>query len=88
MNLIPGADVNASSPVIGSPLHIACGDGIKNRLQVLNLLLEAGADPNKIILNEDGKPLRIVLGEYLSSNEHPETEVVNLLLRYGAEVRT
>lgn len=78
--------MNASSPVIGSPLHVACSDGIKNRVEILNLLLDVQADPNQIIFNEEEKPLKTVLGEYLSSNEEPEVDVINLLLRYGAQV--
>ncbi|RXG58382.1 putative ankyrin repeat protein [Armadillidium vulgare] len=79
-------NVNSSSPVIGSPLHVACTDGIKNRYEVIDLLLKAGADPNQIIYDENNKPLRTILGEYLSSNEEHDVDIINLFLRYGAEV--
>lgn len=81
-----GADVNASSPIIGSPLHVACADNVPNRLDTMSLLLHRGADPNRIIPDDDGRPLKPVLGEYISSNENPSLEVVELLLRHGAKV--
>ncbi|CAL4067086.1 unnamed protein product [Meganyctiphanes norvegica] len=81
-----GADLAASSPVIGSPLHMACSEGIPNRMDILQLLLEKGADPNLIIFGDDESPIRPVLGEYLSSNPDPEAEVISLFLKYGAQV--
>nr|XP_045609997.1 poly [ADP-ribose] polymerase tankyrase-2-like isoform X3 [Procambarus clarkii] len=79
-------DLDASSPIIGSPLHMACSEGIPNRLEILKLLLEKGANPNLVIVGEDNTPIKPALGEYLASNEDPDVEVVNLFLRYGAEV--
>ncbi|XP_044739520.1 putative ankyrin repeat protein RF_0381 isoform X1 [Chrysoperla carnea] len=84
-----GADVNFSSPVIGTPLHVACSDNISNRLEILQLLLKSGADPNLKVYNDiydHNTQLRPVLVEYLASNETPLFSVVNLLLRYGARV--
>ncbi|XP_032451895.1 ankyrin-3 isoform X4 [Nasonia vitripennis] len=86
MLLEAGADVNATSPIIGSPLHVACADNIPNRLEILNMLLERGADPNLVIRSEEGLSLRPVLAEYVASNENPAVEVVSLLLKYGARV--
>ncbi|XP_015115205.1 uncharacterized protein LOC107039871 isoform X1 [Diachasma alloeum] len=86
MLLEAGADVNASSPIIGSPLHVACADNIPNRLEVLSMLLERGADPNLVIRSDEGPALRPVLAEYVASNENPSVEVVSLLLKYGARV--
>nr|ACM09992.1 hypothetical ANK-like protein [Eriocheir sinensis]ACN37115.1 predicted ANK-like protein [Eriocheir sinensis] len=43
------ANLDASSPIIGSPLHMACSEGIPNRLEILKLLLERGANPNLVI---------------------------------------
>ncbi|KAG7168685.1 Ankyrin-2-like 10 [Homarus americanus] len=80
-------DLDASSPIIGSPLHMACSEGIPNRFEILKLLLERGANPNLVIVGEDNAPIKPALGEYLSSNETPDIEVVNLFLRHGAEVR-
>ncbi|XP_042222583.1 transient receptor potential channel pyrexia-like isoform X3 [Homarus americanus] len=79
-------DLDASSPIIGSPLHMACSEGIPNRFEILKLLLERGANPNLVIVGEDNAPIKPALGEYLSSNETPDIEVVNLFLRHGAEV--
>lgn len=83
---VAGADVNASSPIIGSPLHVACADNISNRVEILKVLLENGADVNRRILSEDGMALKPVLAEYLSSNEEIDPRVVRLLLQYGSRV--
>lgn len=32
-----GADVNRSSPVIGSPLHVACADNIPHRVEIMKV---------------------------------------------------
>lgn len=34
---ISGANVNCSSPIIGSPLHVACSDNIPNRFEILTV---------------------------------------------------
>ncbi|XP_057341944.1 ankyrin repeat domain-containing protein 65-like isoform X4 [Microplitis mediator] len=86
MLLEAGADVNESSPIIGSPLHVACADNIPNRLEILCMLLERGADPNLVIRSDEGLSLRPVLAEYVASNANPSVEVVALLLKYGARV--
>ena len=65
---------------------MVCGEGIKNRLEILKLLLESGADPNQVAYDSDEKPIRTILGEYISANIVYESEVIELLLRYGAEV--
>jgi ankyrin repeat protein len=84
--LAAGANVNSSSPIIGSPLHVVCADNIPNRLELLHLLLCAGADPNMVIESDEGPPLRPVLAEYIASNEEPCPAIVHLLLRFGAKV--
>ena len=84
--MFSGADVNASSPLIGSPLHVACADNIPNRVAILKILLENGADLNRTIVSEDGISLKPVLGEYISSNEEVERKVVRLFLQYGSRV--
>ncbi|CAG9861703.1 unnamed protein product [Phyllotreta striolata] len=84
-----GANVNCSSPIIGSPLHVACADNIPNRFEILTMLLESGADPNLKVFSDEfdrNSQLRPVLVEYLASNERPSLPVVHLLLRYGARV--
>jgi hypothetical protein len=79
--------VNAASPIIGSPLHVVTSESIPKRLEILTLLLESGADPNCIVLSDDGMPLKPPLGEYLSSNPLPfDRQVIRLLMRYGAKV--
>lgn len=32
-----GANVNCSSPIIGSPLHVACADNIPNRQDIMQV---------------------------------------------------
>ncbi|XP_026754222.1 ankyrin-3-like isoform X2 [Galleria mellonella] len=87
MLLAAGAQVNASSSVIGSPLHVACSDNISCRKEIVQILLESGADPNlKVYNDEDATQLRPALAEYLASNPEPSAEIVTLLLRYGARV--
>ncbi|XP_037977659.2 ankyrin-3 [Plutella xylostella] len=82
-----GAQVNASSSVIGSPLHVACSDNITNRKEIVQILLESGADPNLKVYNvEDAAQLRPALAEYLASNPEPQPDIVRLLLRNGARV--
>jgi hypothetical protein len=65
---------------------VACADNIPNRVAILKILLERGADPNRSIMSEDGMPLKPVLGEYLYSNEEVERKVVRLFLKYGSRV--
>ncbi|KYB26881.1 Ankyrin repeat and KH domain-containing protein mask-like Protein [Tribolium castaneum] len=77
------------SPIIGSPLHVACADNIPNRYDILQMLLKAGADPNLKVYNDlydHNSQLRPVLVEYVASNTNPSLAVVNLLIRYGAKV--
>ncbi|KRT80502.1 Ankyrin repeat-containing protein, partial [Oryctes borbonicus] len=84
-----GANVNCSSPIIGSPLHVACADNIPNRYEILQMLLREGADPNLKVYNDimdRNSQLRPVLVEYIASNENPNLAVINLLLKYGARV--
>lgn len=35
--IILGANVNCSSPIIGSPLHVACADNIPNRYEIIQV---------------------------------------------------
>ncbi|XP_053621836.1 ankyrin repeat and SOCS box protein 2-like [Plodia interpunctella] len=87
MLLSAGAQVNASSSVIGSPLHVACSDNITNRKEIIKILLESGADPNlKVYNDDDATQLRPALAEYLASAARPRAAVVAALLRYGARV--
>lgn len=79
--------MNSSSPIIGTPLHVAVADNVPNRLELLSLLLSAGANPNLVIESDEGPPLRPVLAEYIASNDQPSPVVVKLLLRFGAKVQ-
>ncbi|KAL3242911.1 hypothetical protein MRX96_020923 [Rhipicephalus microplus] len=87
-----GADVNAGSPIVGSPLHLALSERCRDREALVRLLLERGADPNGLTYasesGERGAPLvQPPLGEYLcGQEEEPRGELIRLLLRYGARV--
>ena len=81
-----GADINSSTSLVGSVLHMACSEKISNRLEVMQLLLSRGADPNIIVAGLDGSPMLPPLGDYLASCDEHDQSVINLLLRYGAEV--
>ena len=65
---------------------MVCGEGIKSRIEILQQLLEHGANPNQIVYNSEGKPIRTVLGEYLAANDQYDLKVIKLLLKYGVEV--
>lgn len=81
-----GADINAVSTVVGSALHLALTEKVKNQVQIVRILLEGGANPNAITMT-DGKPvLKPPIGEYIHSCEHPNLELVHMLLKYGARI--
>lgn len=89
MLLDAGADVNAGSPIVGSPLHLALSERCRDREALVRLLLERGADPNGLTYAESGgTPLvQPPLGEYLcGQEEEPRGALIRLLLRYGARV--
>lgn len=83
-----GASVNRCSPVIGSPLHVACADNIPHRFDIMKMLLFYGADPNIQVPADPGSnlTLRPALAELLASNENVLLSELHLLLRYGAKV--
>lgn len=81
-----GANINSSTTLIGSVLHMACSEKVTNRLEVMEFLLARGADPNIIVPGLDGSPMLPPLGDYLAASDEHDSNVINLLLRYGAEV--
>lgn len=85
-----GADVNGTSSILGSALHVACADNVPHRAAIVRLLLEKGANPNIVARSDEGLLHPSVLGEYITSNgnkEHLDDDVVDLLLRHGAQVK-
>ena len=83
-----GADPNASTPVIGSPLHLACADRVPHRAELVQILLSNGADPNLLVHADEVLTLRPPIAEYVASSEVPNAKIVAMLLRYGARVST
>ncbi|XP_055683669.1 ankyrin repeat and SOCS box protein 3-like [Lutzomyia longipalpis] len=83
-----GANVCRSSPVIGSPLHVACADSVPHRVEIMKMLLSYGADPNIKVESEpdSNQTLRPPLAELLANNDTTTSEELHLLLRYGAKV--
>lgn len=84
-----GADVNGTSSILGSALHVASADNVANRVDIVRLLLESGANPNIVAKSDEGLLHPSVLAEYITSNgnkEHLDRGVVNLFLRHGAQV--
>ncbi|XP_055305739.1 ankyrin-1-like isoform X2 [Sitodiplosis mosellana] len=81
-----GADINRSSTIIGSPLHVACADNIPHRVEIMKMLLSYGADPNVRIPSETGAYLRPCLGELLANSDTTTVEELQLLLKHGARV--
>lgn len=87
--LMTGADVNNTTAVLGSTLHVACADNIANQADIVRTLLGTGADPNIVAKSDEGLAFPCVLSEYITSNGHKDSlnrEVIQLLLRYGAQV--
>ena len=78
--------MNNTSQVLGSALHIACAENVPNRMDILRLLLENGANPNIVAKSEEGLLLLPVMGEYISSNRDFSLDAITLLLRHGAKV--
>ncbi|KAG8183957.1 hypothetical protein JTE90_005188 [Oedothorax gibbosus] len=81
-----GADVNVGSPIIGCPLHIALSEKVDNKVEIIQMLLDCGADPNTVSVCDDGPLIKPPIGEYFNSCDHPTVDVVRLLLCYGARI--
>uniref|UniRef100_A0A6A7FR83 Ankyrin repeat and KH domain-containing protein mask-like n=1 Tax=Hirondellea gigas TaxID=1518452 RepID=A0A6A7FR83_9CRUS len=81
-----GAYVNSSTSLVGSVLHMACSEKVHNRLEVLELLLSRGANPNIVVQGLYGTPMLPPLGDYLAASDEHDLNVINLLLRHGTDV--
>lgn len=53
---------------------------------MVDLLLEAGADPNAITTDARGPLLKPPIGEYFNATEQPEAAIIRKLLKYGAQI--
>ena len=76
-----GADPNRADNIGSTPLHDAIEHGRQDRIGVVNMLLDWGADINKKGGHWDKTPLHIAAGMY-----HGDPEMVELLINRGAEV--
>lgn len=87
-----GAEINTGSPIVGSPLHIALSEHAENSKEIVQLLLDHGADPNFITYTDDDKPfLKPPIGEYFLSTDSfrghvPREDIIRILLKYGAKI--
>ncbi|OQR76187.1 ankyrin-1-like, partial [Tropilaelaps mercedesae] len=87
-----GAEINTGSPIVGSPLHIALSEHADNSKEIVQLLLDNGADPNFITYTDDQKPfLKPPIGEYFLSTDSfrghvPREDIIRLLLKFGAKI--
>ena len=57
-----GSQLNTGCPLLGLPLHIVLSKKIKNRKEILVNLLENGADPNLITMDNRGPCLKPPIG--------------------------
>lgn len=84
-----GSDVNERTESYATPVMLVCGtEGLKNRRQLLEVLLKNGADVNALSDRVSyTHPYLPPLTEYLKLNEEDaDFEIVSLLIRYGAKV--
>lgn len=57
-----------------------------NKAELVDLLLDAGADPNAITTDNRGPLLKPPIGEYFNATEQPKADIVRKLLKYGAQI--
>lgn len=84
-----GSDVNERTESYATPVMLVCGtEGLKNRRQLLEVLLSNGADVNALSDRVSyTHPYLPPLTEYLKLNEEEaDFEIVSLLVKYGAKV--
>jgi ankyrin repeat protein len=74
--ILRGAPVNGSTKAGSTPLYVAA---VQGEAEIVRLLLEAGADPNRESMDEtEGTPL-------CAAAAHDRAEIVRLLLEHGAD---
>ncbi|CCD69430.2 SOCS box domain-containing protein [Caenorhabditis elegans] len=81
-----GANPNAVHTYIGSCLHLASCSSLLNQYQIVELLLEHGADMNLQHQFPDGSRLKSPFVEYFRSNDSIDAKVVKLFITHGAKV--
>ncbi|XP_076463154.1 uncharacterized protein LOC143295376 [Babylonia areolata] len=95
--LSDGCPVHCSSPQPFDPLHcavVSLDDDFQDQLRIIQLLLQHGADPNRIgyiratgVVVDNGTPLHFVLGSVCNLRSLPfrSHQMAQLLLEYGAD---
>ncbi|KAK0417986.1 hypothetical protein QR680_013313 [Steinernema hermaphroditum] len=79
-----GADVDTVHSLVGSPLHFACSTApLINRVQIIELLLRCGANPNLSKTYDNGTTLKSPLVEYFRQRDNADPRVVKLFFSYG-----
>ncbi|CAI5454781.1 unnamed protein product [Caenorhabditis angaria] len=81
-----GANPNAVHTYIGSCLHLASCSTLLNQLNIIELLLQRGADMNLQHIFPDGSKLKSPFVEYFRSNDSIDVRVVRLFISHGAKV--
>uniref|UniRef100_A0A1I8AC92 SOCS box domain-containing protein n=1 Tax=Steinernema glaseri TaxID=37863 RepID=A0A1I8AC92_9BILA len=82
-----GADVNAVHSLVGAPLHFACSTApLENRVEIIELLLRYGADPNVAKTYDNGTTLKSPLVEYFRQRENADPRIVKLFFCHGVRI--
>ncbi|PAV71488.1 hypothetical protein WR25_12227 [Diploscapter pachys] len=81
-----GANPNAVHTYIGSALHLAACSFLSNQFEIVELLLERGADVNLQHKWPTGAVLKSPFVEYFKSRDSYDLNIVKLMLSHGGRV--
>jgi len=81
-----GASTDAVHTYIGSSLHLACCSLLSHQYEIVELLLDYGADVNLWHQFPEGGVLKTPLVEYFRSRDRVDDRLVRLMLSYGGQI--